>query len=574
MKHKKNVLALLMMFVMAMSLMTVTAFAAGTGTITIENSTKDKTYNVYKVFDATYDPNDSTVAAYTIKTSDPWYKLVSTDTNTPFKLSTYTVDGSSDTYQVTLKDGKTNEDVLTWFNSLKTTALPTDPTATGTGTGKGGADALKISGLDNGYYYVTSTLGTVVTLTNVNNSAEIVDKNQSPNWDKGDGKGDNAGGKFVKKAAEADTAYDTANTAAIGDTLEYKILLNSAPNYTANGYIAEYQFVDTAGAAIKEDYHSMQVCVDGTEIKGGYIKGVESNVTGLTTTTWHAVNDTAHGTTYTSEPADCKWYIENSSTNDNQFVIHIKWADADGNPYYEKLSSSTIKITYKAVLAGNASVGEKTSNNENSVTAKWLTGNGGLESGRTKTTKTTTFGFSIEKKDGNNNSVLEGVQFKLKKEGGTAFIEFYKSKQTEGMYYVVNEAKEYCDDVDSKGTASDILTTNENGKFLIVGLDAGNYVLTETQPLDGYNSIADTKITLSVPESSSSSSSSSHTVNDGWFSVGGESSLLQTVLNYKGTALPETGSTGTRLFILFGTIAVLGAGIFLVANKRMRKENF
>ena len=59
-----------------------------------------------------------------------------------------------------------------------------------------------------------------------------------------------------------------------------------------------------------------------------------------------------------------------------------------------------------------------------------------------------------------------------------------------------------------------------------------------------------------------------------WSDVGGVSTLLFTVNNYKGTVLPETGSTGTRLFILFGALAAVGAGIFLVSNKRMSKEGF
>jgi LPXTG-motif cell wall-anchored protein len=42
--------------------------------------------------------------------------------------------------------------------------------------------------------------------------------------------------------------------------------------------------------------------------------------------------------------------------------------------------------------------------------------------------------------------------------------------------------------------------------------------------------------------------------------------------NSKGTLLPETGSTGTMLFIALGSIAVIFAGIFLVTNKRMSKE--
>ena len=36
--------------------------------------------------------------------------------------------------------------------------------------------------------------------------------------------------------------------------------------------------------------------------------------------------------------------------------------------------------------------------------------------------------------------------------------------------------------------------------------------------------------------------------------------------------LPETGGTGTIIFIVVGAVAVIGAGLFLVTNKRMSKE--
>ena len=39
--------------------------------------------------------------------------------------------------------------------------------------------------------------------------------------------------------------------------------------------------------------------------------------------------------------------------------------------------------------------------------------------------------------------------------------------------------------------------------------------------------------------------------------------------NKTGTELPQTGARGTALFITFGMIVVLGAGVLLVTKKRM-----
>ena len=560
MKHTKKALALFMALVMSLSLLTATAFATDTGTITVENTTNGKSYSIYKVFDATYSAADA--ASYTIKTTDAWYDLVKNNADSPFQLSTEAVGTTTDTYTVTLKSGKTSDDVLTWFNGLKAAgSTVTMPSATATQTGNGGA--LTFSNLTNGYYYVTSELGSLITLTNLNNSAEIVDKNQTPSWDNGTETGQ--GGKFV--LGDDGQTYTTSNTAAIGDTLHYKVVVNAAPNYSSDGQITEYQIVDTEGKAIYVDFHSMKVKVNGTEITDGWIQGFDSDTPAdATASSWHAVTDSTSHTVQTDTPA-YKWYVENKIEDDTQFTIHLKWVGDNEDPLYSEMSVNTIEITYDATLQENASVGKDTSANTNTATLKWTTDKGTDKDGGDKTTTTTTFGFAVEKKDGNTNTELQGVEFQLKKQNGASAIEVYPSKNKLGRYYVANDengnALNYTGftDVDTTQKTT-TLTTNSNGKFVIVGLKGGTYVLTETKPLDGYNTIADTDITLAVPANESD-----------WKDVGGESSLMFTVNNYKGTVLPETGGVGTTLLITLGVLAVIGAGLFLVTNKRISKEN-
>ena len=554
MKTTRKALSLLMALAMLVSLFAVTAFAEGdTGTITIENTTSGQSYSLYKVFDATF-TGDSTGTAYTIQASNPWYTLVKAE-DSPFLVSDTPVGTTPDTYTVTIAEGN-GQAVLDWFNGL--TDLP-DATATEEGNGA----ALQFTGLGNGYYYVTSELGALITLTNLNNTAEIVDKNQTPSWDNGDG---DKGGKFVKGD---DGKYVTSNTAAIGETLHYQVKVNAAPNYTADGQITEFQIVDTEGAAIYVDFHTMVVKVDGNVIDGGWIQGFDSGTSeGTTATSWHKVESTDH-TTQTDTP-DYKWYIENKTEDDAQFTIHIKWIGADGKPLYPEKSVSTIEITYDATLRENATVGKDTSHNTNKATLKWVTDKNTVKDDGEKTVTTTTFGFAVEKKDGTTQTALAGVEFQLKEKDGTSAIEVYPSKSKPGRYYVAKDengdALSYTNftDVDTgDGKKTTTLVTNSNGKFVVVGLKGGDYILVETQPLDGYNSIADTDIELKVP-----------TEENQWSDVGGESALVFTVNNFKGTVLPETGSTGTRLFILFGALAAVGAGIFLVSNKRMSKEGF
>lgn len=55
---------------------------------------------------------------------------------------------------------------------------------------------------------------------------------------------------------------------------------------------------------------------------------------------------------------------------------------------------------------------------------------------------------------------------------------------------------------------------------------------------------------------------------------GADHSLTTGVANSTGTVLPETGGTGTVIFVALGALAVICAGVFLVTNKRMSKESF
>ena len=97
--------------------------------------------------------------------------------------------------------------------------------------------------------------------------------------------------------------------------------------------------------------------------------------------------------------------------------------------------------------------------------------------------------------------------------------------------------------------------------MVIKGLKAGTYTLTEITAPAGYNLLKE-PVTLTIAENTHKSEMYDISVDQA------------SILNSSGTELPETGGIGTVLFVALGALAVVGAGIFLVTNKRISKENF
>ena len=102
----------------------------------------------------------------------------------------------------------------------------------------------------------------------------------------------------------------------------------------------------------------------------------------------------------------------------------------------------------------------------------------------------------------------------------------------------------------------------QQGKFNIIGLDAGKYVLSETKTPAGYNTVADTTIEITA----------SHTLNDGTPTVNLDTSqnLTNKLVDMPGSNLPSTGGMGTVLLYVAGIAVFVLAGATLVMALRRR----
>ena len=570
MKHTKKALALLMVLVMSLSLLTVTAFAAGTGKITIENATAGMEYKLYKVFDASYiDGTEAGTkpagATYTIKSTDPWYPLVKAD-DSPFTL---TEDNAHPgTYIVSIVEGQ-QETVATWFQNVDASGLT--PTQTETLTG----NTVTFNGLDKGYYYIKSGVGATVTLTHANETRTVIDKNQQPGWGTD---GTKTGGKFIKTGANgAGEEYGAFGTADIGGKLDYKIDIFSATNYQGDKMIKEYIIEDTESPAIFIHFSTIKVWVNGTELKKGWVEGVDEN-----SDTSHAIGSSP---TATSKD-DADWYVKNADNTDSKFSIHINWLEDDGTFKFDNNGKpNVIKITYEGVLK---SKGVIYGDNGNLNTATlYVLPNGSTTKAQVSDlseTKAVTYSSELFKytTENGDKKPLAGAEFTITRAGETKPLEFYPSKLYAGVYYLANEENRTSEHVDPNSTKVTTLVTPADGMIITRGLAGGNYTVSETKAPDGYNKLT-ASIAMPLEHGGNLVAGVQVTNVKKSLAVGGvqldtpvefQNVHVKEIENNKGTVLPETGGIGTTLFITLGALAVIGTGLFLVTNKRISKENF
>ncbi|MBQ3062690.1 MAG: LPXTG cell wall anchor domain-containing protein, partial [Clostridia bacterium] len=85
----------------------------------------------------------------------------------------------------------------------------------------------------------------------------------------------------------------------------------------------------------------------------------------------------------------------------------------------------------------------------------------------------------------------------------------------------------------------------------------GTYYLVETNTPAGFNTAE--PVTVVIGE-------------NGAITANTENVTEVKILNVSGNVLPETGGIGTTIFYALGAVMVIGAGVLLIAKKRMSNE--
>lgn len=218
-----------------------------------------------------------------------------------------------------------------------------------------------------------------------------------------------------------------------------------------------------------------------------------------------------------------------------------------------------VEVIYNAHLNEKAYINDQdgTTTNKNEVYLEYsnnpnATGEG--EFGKTPEDSVWVFTYQIDNKKVNEaNAPLPGVGFRLYQENGTTEIPL--------IYDNLLNAYRLCKVGE---TSVEMKSADGSGKFDIKGLDAGTYVLKETTTPSGYNSCQPITITINATHKEEPDGASAKTEF-----TGTSENRNNTIINRKGSSLPETGGIGTTIFYVVGGILMAGAVILLITKKKM-----
>ena len=582
----KKFLSILLALTLVLSL-GVTAFAdENTGSITITNATVGNSYSLYKIFDATYstDANGKAEAvSYSITTENQFFSyLFGADGKTANTYFAY----DAVTGAVTRKDGTQNSDIVDYLTDMvrseenNFTAVKTEIAAD---------ETVLFGDLPYGYYLIDKGNGAAVTIDSNTPDVQVIDKNQIPGTD------------FSKKIWDEDTNQWVTNSSAnIGDLVNFKVQFD-ATNYDGEKQIKYYTIADTKGDALWVEFNSVEVWVDGVKLDRGYYHGIAGT---------HNTGEWKYFGTWTeaekANPDNAQWYMIHRDFD--AFDIVIPWMDNyhfEGTPHDFSLtygegaksiynSPAEVVVKYNASVEPGATIGGAQSNNLwNTADLSWTSD---ITDGPDdpSTTTTTVYALGLEKVDADTGAHLAGAVFEVYRDEACTQPVYVIPTNIKGIYILddlnTNVSGEYRDTARGKyeayleaylgenwaTTQKNVVTSEANGKLVILGLEAGNYYLKETVAPNGYNKLATTTV-VTVGQTNNSFfviADANGNVVDAQTATGEQVRHTYTatstiVENSKGVELPSTGGEGTFWLITIGTLMAIGFAVFLITHKKM-----
>lgn len=401
-------------------------------------------------------------------------------------------------------------------------------------------ETATITGLADGYYIVKDV--TDLATKDDANSAYIVQvagdttvaiKNAKPTVDK----------QVLDETTDAEEGanegWGESADHAINEQFQFKLTATVPKNDDLKAYKSyQLQFEDSMSAGVTfEDIKSVTV-------KSG---NAEKTLTPADYTETATTASSKDGLSWTLKIDDLKTKLpENVVLGENEIQVEVVYnAHLNENAVVSKTSNDNIG----AADINNNKVDLVYSNNPDS------TGKGDKDTGKTPEDYVYVFTYGVDNTKYKNSiaeeNKLENAGFKLYDEAGTTEIKLAYD-DTKKVYYPT-----------TAGTGAEMKSAAD-GKFNIIGLDAGKYVLKETSTPAGYNTCAPINIVISAVHKENTDGTSVK------LDLAGSENMTNAVINKSGSSLPSTGGIGTTIFYVAGGVLVVGAGVLLITKKRAK----
>ncbi|MBR5315614.1 MAG: isopeptide-forming domain-containing fimbrial protein [Firmicutes bacterium] len=507
----KKLVSLIVTLVMVLS-MAVPAMADDGLSITIKNATEGHTYEAYQVFkgDLTKDASGWKIA------NAQWGSGVTDAGKAAF--------GAADVVAESLTD----ETVA------KTFAVQLEAYLSGTkADSEYSSGKYVISGLDEGYYLIKDKDNSLqddadaytTYILKVADDTELEPKSSVPTSNK---KVDDAADSL---SAENGVLWQDSADYDIGDAVPFQLTGTLPENF---GEYTSYEMIfhDEQSAGLTFNKDSVKVFV--THLQG--------------------MDQVAEG-----------YEVKTVGTHDSNCTFEIviddvrQLSDKDGK-HIAVTKNSTIVVEYTSTLNENAVIGVE--GNPNTMYMEFSNNpnhDGEGDTGKTPEDTVIVFTYKavINKVDGEMKA-LKGAGFSLEK--------YFES---------------------TGWTLIKSIPAGDTTVFEFRGLDDGRYRVKETETPDGYNSINDFYFEIIAQHDTLSDAPKLTLLHSNQIDENGvnvteniifaaevdltSGTIASKIVNKSGATLPETGGMGTTLFYIVGAVLVLGAGVALIARKRMNK---